>query len=95
MLRTSTDPRTRAQRYADSRWWSDGVKTVGYAIRCPEMDGIPGGRPGRQIYSVEMLYWNGHKRTRFVAVSDVICEVHGKRFHAIAWDRSLLEQRLV
>ena len=89
MLRTSTDSRTRAQRYADSRWWSDGVKVVGYAIRCPEMDS-----QGREVFSVEVLYLEGQKRTRYITVSDVASEVLGKREHNIAWNRSLLLQRL-
>ena len=89
MLRTSTDARTRAQRYADSRWWQDGVKTVGYAIRCPEMDS-----QGREVFSVEILYMEGQKRTRYITVLDVASECLGKREHNIAWNRSLLQQRL-
>jgi hypothetical protein len=86
---TSTDSRIRAQRYADSRWWTDGVKVVGYAIRCPEMD-----NQGREVFSVEILYSEGQKRTRYITVSDVASEVRGKRFHNIAWNRSLLLRRL-
>ena len=107
MLRTSTNPQVRAQRYADSRWWQDGVKTVGYAIRCPEMDSH-----GREVFSVEILYSEGQKRTRYITVSDggsilrrcktglilhgidVASECIGKREHNIAWNRSLLQQRL-
>lgn len=62
-MRTSTDSRTRAQRYADSRWWQDRVKTVGYAIHRPEFDRID-----RMLYSVEILNTNGTKTTRWLGV---------------------------
>ena len=78
------NPQVRAQRYADGRWWTDGVKTVGYAIRCPEMDS-----QGREVFSVEVLYSEGQKRTRYITVSDVASEVLGTRFHNIAWRRNL------
>jgi hypothetical protein len=71
MLKTSTDSRTRAQRYADRRWWhlktADGysVKVVGYAIHRPEFDWDDGSR----VYSVELLYFGGTRVNRWVCVS--------------------------
>lgn len=66
MLRTSTDSRTRAQRYADRRWWGDGVKVVGYATHHPIWDI---GDDLVKVYSVELLHHDGHKTTRWVSVA--------------------------
>ena len=65
MLRTSTDSRTRAQRYADRRWWGRGVKVVGYAIHQPMWDITD----RVKVYSVELLHRDGHKTTRWVSVA--------------------------
>ena len=64
MIRTSTDSRTRAQRYADSQWWMPGVKIVGYAIHLPEFD-----LPRSKVYLVEILQTDGTKTMRWVCVS--------------------------
>ncbi len=67
------DLRSRAQHYADVRWWTDDVKVVGYAIHRPEWDMW---RPGRghldtrsRIYSVQILYRDGSKHTRFICAT--------------------------
>lgn len=65
MLKTSTDSRTRAQRYADRRWWGNGVKVVGYAIHDPIWD--IGDRV--KVYSIELLHRDGRKTTRWVSVT--------------------------
>lgn len=64
MTNTSMDSRTRAQRYADSRWWMPGVKVVGYAIHHPQLD-----LSTRSVYSVELLYHDGGSLTRWICVS--------------------------
>lgn len=65
MTNTSMDSRTRAQRYADRRWWAEGVKVVGYAIHDPIWD--IGDRV--KVYFVELLHRDGHKTTRWVSVT--------------------------
>lgn len=84
MIRTSTDARTRAQKYADSRWWGDswphvastGVKVVGYAIHRPEFD-----LDRSSIYSVSILHRDGTTRTRFICVSrEYVYECTGEEF---------------
>ncbi len=67
MLKT-TDSRTRAQRYADRRWWGNGVKVVGYAIHDPIWD--IGDRV--KVYSIELLHRDGRKTTRWVSVTSDI-----------------------
>jgi hypothetical protein len=65
----ATDSRTRAQRYADSRWWAyDGVKTVGYAIHRPEFS--LGDRS--RVYSAEIFHCDGLKTTRWVCVATYV-----------------------
>jgi len=64
MLRTSTDSRTRAQKYADRRWWGNGVKVVGYATHHPVWD-----IARVKVYSVELLHLDGHKTTRWISVT--------------------------
>ena len=62
MLNTSA--RTRAQKYADRRWWGQGVQVVGFAIHRPEFD--IGNRTS--FYSVAILHCDGTTSTRFVCV---------------------------
>ena len=63
------DLRSRAQRYADVRWWTDDVKVVGYAIHRPEWDMPMNGVTRSRIYSVQILYRDGSKHTRFICAT--------------------------
>lgn len=84
MLRTSTDSRTRAQRFADSRWWNSSIRRddgqlwdlEGNPARSVKVVGYATHQPvwdigdrRVKVYSVELLHCDGHKTTRWVSVA--------------------------